>query len=180
MKEQWKGIKGYEGLYQVSSFGNVKRLPHNTLLSNGVIRALPEKEIKPFVRVPKNKYKNYCVNLIKNKEFKTHTIARLVAVAFLPNPENKRCVNHIDGNTKNNNVKNLEWTTHSENAVHAHRILKNAPNHATQVQNIDTGQTFKTVKDANLFYGKAKNNSNIVACCHGRRNIAHGYRWKYV
>lgn len=180
MIEEWKDISGYEGLYQVSSFGNVKRVRHSTVQSNGVTRNMQEKPIKPFVRNPTGKYKSYCVNLIKNKKFKTHCIARLVADAFIPNPEGKYCVNHIDGHTYNNHISNLEWATHSENAIHAHRVLKNAPNRAAKVQNIDTGQVFNTIKEANVFYGKSEKCSNIVAVCRGKRKIAHGHRWQYV
>lgn len=66
----------------------------------------------------------YCVNLCKNGKAKKHLVHRLVAEAFIPNPENKKTVNHKDGNKLNNSFENLEWNTYSENNLHKHRILK--------------------------------------------------------
>ena len=103
-QEIWRDICGYEGLYQVSNFGRVKSL-----------RFGREKLLK--VGVSNTGYAN--VSLIKNKSKKTFHVHVLVAVTFLPNPENKREVNHIDGDKQNNRVENLEWVTGSENTRHA-------------------------------------------------------------
>ena len=96
MQEIWKDIKGYEGLYQVSNLGNVKSLKTN--------KNLYSSNAKGYRRV----------GLFKGKR-KGYSIHRLVAQAFIPNPENKPCVNHKDCNRANNNVNNLEWCTHKEN-----------------------------------------------------------------
>lgn len=101
--EIWKDIEGYEGLYQVSNFGNVKSLNYN--------RSGKEKILKP----QKNKNKYLHISLCKNKNQKTFTIHRLVALAFIPNLHNYPCVNHIDENKENNHVDNLEWCTHEYN-----------------------------------------------------------------
>lgn len=105
MKEVWKDIEGYEGLYQVSNLGNVRS--YNKGQQWNVL--------KPCV----NTWGYEFVHLFKNKKVKNAVIHRLVAQTFICNPENKKCVNHIDGNKKNNHVKNLEWTTHGENNKHA-------------------------------------------------------------
>ena len=101
-KEVWKPIEGYEGLYEISSFGNVKSLRQNKIMS--------------LVIMPTGYYK---VNLVKNNRWKTFRVHRLVATSFLENPKNKNNVNHKDFNKLNNNVENLEWVTHQENVTHA-------------------------------------------------------------
>lgn len=109
MKEIWKDIKGYEGLYQISNFGNVK-----TFKRQGTDeRILKSKEDGcGYLRV----------RLLKNYKYRIKYISRLVAIYFLDNPENKSEVNHIDGNKQNNNILNLEWVTHKENIQHAYNI----------------------------------------------------------
>lgn len=182
MNEVWKDIEGYENLYAVSSLGRVKRKNYTLILRNGMTRQLSEKIIKPFIRNNQTFYKCYCVNLSKNHHFKTHIVARLVAIAFIDKPvkSERVIVNHINGKTYDNRVENLEWVTYSENSIHAHRVLKNPANHKTKVINLDTGRIFNTIAEANLFYNKHTKCSNIVSVCKGRRTTAHGYRWKYV
>lgn len=101
--EIWKDIKGWENLYKVSNYGNVYSCKSNIIL-------------KP---TDKNGY--LAVKLQNHKVKKTITIHRLVASAFIPNPNNKKEVNHIDCNKKNNCVSNLEWCTRQEN--HYHKCL---------------------------------------------------------
>ncbi len=112
--EIWKDIEGYEGKYQISNFGNVKSL--ETWTGDKYIKR--EKILKNVV------YGNgyYYVCLSKKGEVKKHKVNRLVAQAFIPNPENKPFTNHIDGDKLNNNVNNLEWCTQSENMKHASKI----------------------------------------------------------
>lgn len=98
MEEVWKDIKDYEGLYQISNTGKVKILSKNT--------------IKKTTKVPKGYLR---VGLTKNGKTKYFYPHRLVAQAFILNPQNKPCVNHKDRNVKNNNVENLEWCTYKEN-----------------------------------------------------------------
>ncbi|MBM5782939.1 MAG: endonuclease [Pelagibacterales bacterium] len=107
MEEVWRDIKGYEGLYQVSSLGNVKSLNYN--------RTKKEKVLK----FGKDKGGYYFVVLYLNKKAKTIIAHRLVAIAFLENPENKPQVNHLNGKKLDNRVENLEWSSRSENMRHA-------------------------------------------------------------
>jgi len=117
MKEKWKDIKLYEGLYQISSFGRVKSLNRITSNVDGIFRELKEKILKQSIS---NEY--YSITLNKLGIKKRFTVHRFVALAFIPNPENKEQVNHKDGNKLNNMKSNLEWNTKSENQLHAYAI----------------------------------------------------------
>lgn len=114
MIEVWKDVQGYEGYYQVSNLGRVKNLERK-IPSGYCMRTIPERVLKNNV----NEFGYLYVILYKDTKPKKHKIHRLVANAFIDNPESKRCVNHIDGNKQNNCVENLEWATHSENMKHA-------------------------------------------------------------
>lgn len=116
MKEKWKDIKLYEGLYQISSFGRVKSLNRITSNVDGISREIKEKILKQSIS---NEYYSITLNNGTKKRFSVH---RLVALAFIPNPENKEQVNHKDGNKLNNMKSNLEWNTKSENQLHAYAI----------------------------------------------------------
>lgn len=115
MKEIWKPIKGYEGLYEVSNLGNVKGLAKTVRCKDNALRTVRERVLKPQM----NERGYLFVSLYKNKKCIHAKIHRLVAQAFIPNEEEKKCVNHIDGDKTNNVVTNLEWCTHSENMKHA-------------------------------------------------------------
>ena len=103
--EEWKSIPGYEGLYEVSSYGRVKSLEKSYVKKNGIMDHKPE-----IILSPKNNGTGYfIVCLYKNKTHKYYLIHRLVALTFLPNPNNLPCVNHKDEDKTNNRVDNLEW-----------------------------------------------------------------------
>ena len=118
MLEVYKDIKNYEGYYQVGNLGNVRSLdrivPHKT---KGFLK-LKSRILKPSFS--RDGYKK--VVLQKEGMVRYFRINRLVADAFIPNPENKPCVNHKDGDKLNNNVDNLEWNTVQENNDHAWKI----------------------------------------------------------
>ena len=116
--EIWKDIKGYEGKYQISSYGRVKSLKRKTRTNYPV----PERFLNTTTRLTKD---GYCrVTLIGEHgrgDAHDYRVHRLVAQAFIPNPENKATVNHIDGDKTNNHVENLEWNTREENMQHAYK-----------------------------------------------------------
>lgn len=107
-EEIYKSVVGYEGFYEVSNLGNIRSLPRG---KKGKV-----KQMKP------TKQHYYNIDLCKHGEIKRWLMHRLIAIAFIPNPENKPMVNHIDGNKHNNRLDNLEWVTGSENQKHAVRI----------------------------------------------------------
>lgn len=98
----------------VSDDGKIYTLDHNTIRKNGRIDNRKGKQLKPGI--DRDGYER--VVLTKNGVRKTYTVHKLVALAYIPNPENKATINHIDGNKRNNNVLNLEWATEKENQIH--------------------------------------------------------------
>lgn len=103
---KWKDIEGFEGLYTISNTGLIK----------SYLFKVP-RPLKPSLA---RGYKKVTLSL--NGKLFYETVHRLVAQAFIQNPENKPCVNHKDGNKLNNHVNNLEWCTHQENHIHAFKI----------------------------------------------------------
>jgi len=110
MEEVWQELKGYKGLYKISNFGNMYSYPKKAGWHNRPGRHIKYDKVKPG---------RYQVTLKNNsgisKRYKVH---RLVALQFIPNPENKPCINHKDSNMLNNKIDNLEWVTYRENNMH--------------------------------------------------------------
>jgi len=137
--EKWKKIKGYEGLYEVSIYGNVKSF-HKS--AEGKIMCLSTQ---------RNSHTNYKALILVDKEGnkKSFRVHRLVAEAFVTNSENKRFVNHIDNNGENNNVSNLEWCTQSENIQHSQN-----QNRSEQIHKANKIQSDKAKKNRETMVGK--------------------------
>lgn len=115
--ESWVDIENFEGKYQISNLGRIKSKLRKLNSRYGQNRTLNEK----ILSLNKDKNSHYVsITLSKNNKRFTKSIHRLVAQAFIPNPENKCCVNHIDGDPSNNNLNNLEWVTMKENSQHAY------------------------------------------------------------
>ena len=163
-KEIWKDIKEYEDLYQVSNLGRVKSK-------------------RKILSQTKGEYLK--VGLSKNGIEKTYAVHRLVAKAFMSNPNNYNFINHIDENKYNNIYTNLEWCTNKYNC-----------NYGNRNKNIVTSRrhTFKTIiqKDMNdniirvwqdIIEIQEKTNykkHNIYKCCQGKYEKAYGYKWEYA
>lgn len=165
MSEVWKDVPGYEGLYQVSNLGRLKRT-----FRNGKENILIGK---------KDKYGYTAVILSKNQRKKHCLLHRLVAGVFVLNPENKPEVNHKDRNKRNNVADNLEWATGSENVKHAFatgRKIHKRPI-VQYTRNMDVVSCWDSIREA----GQTLNISekNIVSCCNGRLLSAGGYVWRY-
>lgn len=188
MEEIWKDIPDYEGLYQISNFGNVKSLSNNKGHYRELIR-------KPRI----NKQGYYYLCIWKNGQAKTVKNHRLVAQMFIPNPENKICVNHKDGNKLNNHVDNLEWVTYSENTIHAiniglvdmgtnSQLFKPGENNimfgkkaATRrkVVQLDLDGNFIKEWDCIADAQHKYNTAHISAVCRGKRGYDKGFVWRY-
>ena len=167
--EIWKDIEGYEGLYQISSFGRVKSFVYK------------EKILKPTT----GRTDGYVrISLHKDRRIRTYTIHRLVACAFIPPIADKPYINHIDGNKQNNYVGNLEWCTASENQFHAVERGLSSINHPKKSKAVDMfsrdGEliaTFPSLAEAHRQTTVAI--SNIYQCCKHGCKTAGGYVWRY-
>lgn len=183
MKEIWKDIDGYEGLYQVSNLGRVKRLK----FTNGKVSFAKETILKQSLNT-----RGYSiVSLSKNDIKSTKTVHRLVALSFLENQKNYKEVNHIDGNKQNNCVENLEWCDRNYNIQHAfknklnlgsmkNRLGSQNPSSITVYQYSLDGKfisSFGSVREAERITGIRC--SDITMCCRGKTKKSHGYIWKY-
>lgn len=125
IQEIWKDIPGYEGIYQASNFGKIKRLSNNNIniyiyknRKEKFKRTMQEKILKPVIK--KDGYS--LITLSKNNIKERFYLHRLIAICYIPNIKNKSQINHKDGNKMNNSVHNLEWCTAKENMNHAFRI----------------------------------------------------------
>lgn len=120
-REEWRDVVGYEGFYKVSNYGRIKVLPHKVVRGFCTVTC-PEKIIKP--RVKDNQYLFVRLSNGSKKTSKEKYIHRLVADAFLPNTENKKEIDHIDGDRTNNLVTNLRWATRIENVRNPNTVGK--------------------------------------------------------
>lgn len=150
--EFWKDVVGYEGFYKVSNLGRVKSLTR--VIKKGFVNRVATEE---RILNPTSNNKGYLVvPLITDGVRKVFTVHRLVAIAFLSNPDNLPVVNHKDLNTMNNKYSNLEWCTYSENIQHAHN---NGGVTITGKEVIDTntGKTYSSAKQAAIELGLSYN-----------------------
>lgn len=118
-KEIWKDIPGYEGYFQVSSLGNFRSLDRIVKYKTSGTRKYPGKRL--LVENMEDGYQR--IVLMRDANRVRYMCHRLVALAFVPNPDNKPFVNHINGIRNDNRPENLEWCTQSENELHSTRIL---------------------------------------------------------
>lgn len=171
IQEIWKPIEGYEDLYEISNLGRLRNF-------KGVIK-------KP--QSNGNGYKK--VFLYRDGKGKGFFMHRLVAKAFVPNPENKPNVNHIDESRDNNVASNLEWVTQSENVRHGTSPMrmrqgvigfwKSHPLHNCKaVRCIETQVVYPSLKAASEATGAQS--TNIKKCIKGERHTAGGYSWEFA
>lgn len=165
MKEIWKDIEEYEGIYQVSNLGRVKRVTTGRILKGW-----------------KDGYGYLTVKLCKNGIVSNKTIHRLVAQVFIPNTENKPEVNHIDEDKTNNRVDNLEWSTAKENSNHGTRNERLSRTKSIPILaiNLKTGESKQ-------FYGSNEcarqlglSQGNITSVLKGKRKQTGGFTFKYL
>lgn len=165
MREKWRPIVGYEGLYEVSNLGRVRRVR--------------------IIEPAKKKHGYMQISLVdRNGVRKSFRLHRIVASAFVPNPDSKPQVNHIDENPENNRADNLEWATAEENTNYGSRTARAAAKNGskTPVLQIDP-VTLKVIAEYPGQSAAARatgiSASCINACLRGKQKHAGGYLWEY-
>ncbi len=187
MQEEWRDIKCYESLCQVSNLGNVKSLDRLCFNGQGYFMR-KGKILKPHEIPITDTYSTFQVGLVKNGKEKRFIVARLVAMAF---PEicgewfEGAVVNHKDENPRNNNATNLEWTTQKNNVSYGtanQRRSKTETNNKYWSKAVDCytleGDYVDTYPSASEAF-RQTGIYNIGACCRGERNNAGNYIWRY-
>ena len=166
--EIWKDIKGYEGIYKISSFGKIKSLPRNgTIKKEKIIKQVKDKD--GYLKVILNKYSSY----------KTVSVHRLVALNFIPNLLNLPQINHKDENKQNNQIDNLEWCSNKYNSNFGTRNERMRKSLGKEVfQYTLKGKFIKrynSIREASKI--NAMNPSSISCCCAGIYKTSHGFIW---
>lgn len=189
MKELWKDIPSYEGLYQISNLGRVKSLSkfHKISKDYSSIGYWSKERILKNIE---DKQKYFMVKLSKNGKLKNYRVHRLVAQLFVENPNNLSQVNHKDGNKHNNCFNNLEWCTCKDNIRHAwinglnynteHQYLLGKSKSKRVFQYTTNGDFVKDWESMTIVTKKLGiSTQSISKCCKGLIKTAGGFVWKY-
>lgn len=165
MEEIWRNIEGYEGLYQVSNTGKVRNTKTGKIFKTQIEHCGYE-----YVILHKGKKEKLCL------------IHRLVALAFVPNPNNYPCVNHKDECKTNNVYTNLEWVDHKTNCNYGTRNKKISRAHCKPIYQYSIDGTF--IKEWNSINAAANyyniSSQRLSHCVNGRSKTSYGYVWKYA
>lgn len=178
MKEVWKDIPEFKGLYQASNLGRIKTLGNKS------------NHKKEMIMKQRLNYKGYYViTLCKNSKRSTNLVHRLIAQAFIPNPENLPQINHRNGIKTDNNINNLEWCTNSYNQLEANRMgfCENRIKKCIEVNRKPIIQydlegniinKFISLREASNKTGLSYKSMSLCAC--GKTKTCGGYVWRYV
>ena len=180
--EEWRAVEGFEGIYEISNFGRLRSLDREAHFFR-YDRDCSLHIKGQFLKTHKDEDGYERINLqTDNRKSKRFGVHRLVACAFISNPENKPTVNHIDGNKQNNHVSNLEWATHQEQSDHAASTGLRTQNTysnrkrvkevlSMKVRCIETGAVYDSMIEAErqlgLWYGAVSESCNKGRSIHG-------------
>ena len=189
INEEWKPVKGYEGYYEISNYGNVKSVDRikKEICRHGGYRTTFHKG--KYIKQFENNKGYYFVRLSKSNAIEKKYLHRLVAEAFIPNPENKPEVDHIDGKPQNNNIKNLQWATHKENLnnpIAKQRWSKTKKGKANIELAIPVYQYTIDGKFVKKWYSAVEAGENgfskmsVWKCCNNKQKNHKGFIWKYL
>lgn len=183
-EERWLPVVGYEGVYVVSSLGRVRLLEHSFVRRNGSFFSVRSKIKKPY----KDRHGYLQVRLQKNQKGKNKSVHRLVAEAFIPNPDNKPEVNHKNGVRTDNRIENLEWVSRNENIQHSYDFLGHKRLHRFGRDNPNCKIVLK-IKDGVIiqeFFGAKAAAESVGACvssiqraCTDKIKTCKGFVWKH-
>lgn len=170
LMEIWKDVEGHN-LYEINNFGEIRNKKTGKILKQTISNS------------------GYCRVVLNSKPFSVH---RLVATAFIPNPQNKPCVNHIDNNKTNNSLENLEWVTHKENMEWASIQGRMKPGEELLKRyseiHKDKRSVIGTDKRGNKYYFESMTDvrnvgflpNKISLCCRGMRKSAYNMFWEFA
>lgn len=175
--EIWKDIEGFEGLYEVSNKGRVRSL-------NRCVNGINPYTNTPFIRIVKGRIRkpgclgktpHQTITLCKDGKLYSMPLHRIVAIAFVPNPNNYPCVNHIDENPSNNDATNLEWCTYQYNNNYGNALIKRSKTRTKNIQCIETGEIYTAKEIADKFnckqdsvYNHLRGNAKSLKSLHFR------------
>lgn len=182
MAEEWSDIEGYEGLYMISDMGRVKSMNYRRTGKEKIMK--PSKQNNGYLQV----------NLSKNSKHNRFLVHRLVALAFIPNPDNKPNIDHINTIKDDNRADNLRWTTQKENVNNPisrknyldnlHTVGKfgkdNYHSKAVYQYSLDDKLIRKWDSMMDVQRDLRFKQSHISSCCSGKRKTAYSYKWKYA
>ena len=173
----WKCIKD-NPYYSINEIGEVKRNPYLKVDKLGRVTQMKEKILKQAI--DKDGYPRITI-IVGEEKPKFIPIHRLVAQAFIPNPNNYPCVNHKDENPRNNNVDNLEWCTISYNNNYGTRQERVSKTQGKRIMGISKDKTlqFWSASQASKYLGK-NSISSIIKCANGKLKSAYGYKWRWL
>ena len=160
---EWKEIPNCEGRYEVSNFGKIRNKKTRRIL-------------KPYI----TEFGYFVIALYNGGDIKKIRLHRLVAEVFIPNPENKTQVNHIDGNKTNNRVSNLEWVNQSENIRHCYKNIRKCGGGGTPkpVLCVETGVKYSSISAAASSFNVT--NRAIQRGLVNNKMMACGYHWRFI
>lgn len=173
MEEIWKDIEGYEGLYQVSNLGRVKSLGNNKNRKEKIIKQIKKKDGYLYLKCS------------KNGESKTFSVHRLVAQAFIPNPNNLPEIDHINTVPTDNRIENLRWCSRKgnmNNPITLDKITGFNHHKSKPLLQLTANNEILKIWGSSMLIEKQKGwrNAHIWECCRKKRKTYKGYKWQYV
>lgn len=179
--EEWRDVVGFEGKYLISNQGRVISLRRKTYAGSGNYKYL-----SPRLMTPSIMYNGYYGVMLCNVSKKDginhrrqHYIHRLIAEAFIPNPQNKPLIDHIDTNRTNNSISNLRWCTQTEN-MNNPTTMRNHPNNTKIIQLSLNNEPLKYFRSMEATRVEGFNPTCVGNCCRGVQISHKGYHWVYL
>lgn len=192
MEEIWKPIKGYEGYYEASNMGNIRSVDRIILSTANILHTEHTQLRKGRLLKQGNGRKGYkLVVLQRDGKKKTFYAHRIIAITFIENPENKPCIDHINGDHTDNRAENLRWCTQKENINNPNTLHKNV---ATLRNNNANGckpknilqldkETFAVIREippkTSFFKDMGYVREYVTSACRNKNKLAYGYRWAF-
>lgn len=184
--EEWKSIRGYEGLYEISSLGRVRSLDRKVKVNYGIEHYKTLKGV--VLKCQKDRYGYLYIPLSKNGHKQKLKVHRLVAEAFIPNPNNKPCIDHINTIKDDNRVENLRWVTYEEN-MNNELTLKNIKGCQVGDKSSCSKSVVQISLDGKIIkrYGSIRETTRetgfdkryISKCCNGKKEMYKNYIWMF-